>query len=113
MRGIVNRAMNERTSPGVNAPVCGAYDEGEVVDVMETVLGDLYDGENIWYKLNTGAYVWSGGVHVQRDFSGLMNKKDADQFLISYRKVKRDNRPDMDTKEPPNTLYFAPLRLPA
>src|SRR6478736_2156892 len=100
MRGIVNRPINERKSPGVNAPVCGGYDEGAVVDVVETVLGDLYDGENVWYKLNTGAYVWSGGVLVQRDFTALRNKKDANQFLISYRKIKRDARPDLDTKIP-------------
>ena len=113
MRGIINRAINERLSPGVNAPVSASYEEGEVVDVRETVLGDLYDGENVWYKLNTGGYVWSGGVYVQRDFSGLKNEKDRDQFLISYRKIKRDARPDLDTKEPPDRLYFTPLRLPA
>jgi len=112
MRGIVTIELNERLRPGINAPISGFYSVGNIVNVVDSVLGDSYDSDDLWYKLSNGSYVWSGGVDVSADCSALP-LEDRDHYLISYRKINPDGRPNLDTKEPPDTLYFAPLRLPA
>lgn len=111
-RGIVTLAMNERLTPSVNAPVTNTYDKGKTVYVQESVFGDLYDGDDLWYKLDNGHYVWSGAVNVHEDCSDLSDK-DRNHFLISYRQVYPDGRPNLDTKIPPDSLYYTPIKLPA
>ena len=41
----------------------GYYLPGEEISIVEKVIGDKYKGNNIWYKLENGSYVWSGGVN--------------------------------------------------
>lgn len=111
MKGIVNIALNERRlSPSVNAHTSVFYKKGDVVEIVESVIGDFYDGDNLWYKLNNGSFIWAGGVDVE--FDGLpIREEDRNQFLISYREVK-GSRPDMDSSESARSLYFAPIRFP-
>lgn len=112
MRGIVTIALNERRQPSVNAQISRYYSIGDIVDITGAVPGDVYDSDDLWYKLSNGTYVWSGGVSVVRDCS-VLPLEDRDHYLISYRPLKADGRPDLDTRQVPDNLYFAPLRLPA
>lgn len=112
MRGIVTLAMNERLKPSVNSPVTRTYDEGNFVDVKKSVLGDLFDGDDLWYQLDNGHYVWSGGVDVRVDCSNLPDQ-DRAHFLISYRQILPNGKPNLSTKTPPDSLYFTPVKLPA
>src|SRR5260221_4446824 len=64
MEGRVNRYLNIRTGePRVlpnNNP--GFLRPNDTIDVIGIVIGDVYRGNNVWYKLKDGSYVWSGGV---------------------------------------------------
>src|SRR6185295_14757786 len=104
MRGFIIQEINERESPSVEAEVLGYYAVGSVVDIEDVVPGDVYDGEDLWYKLKTGTYLWAGGVNVQRDVS-VLPEEDRKHFLISYRQADTNDIPDLGEKEPPNTLY--------
>ncbi len=114
MRGvIIAKEINERISPGVEAEPLGFYKEGDIVEVKFSVPGEEYDGEDLWYRLDNGNYLWSGGVSVRWD-AKLLTPEDRQQFILSYRKnIGGENRPDMDTKEIPDTVYFSPIMLPA
>lgn len=48
----------------------GYYSPGDKVEILETVVGDEYKGNRIWYRLAGDAYVWSGGV--KRDGNTLV-----------------------------------------
>lgn len=112
MKGIVNMDLNERQlSPSVNAPISGYYKKGDVVSIEDMVPGDEYDGDDLWYKLSNGAYVWNGGVDVEADCTSLTDN-DKEHFLLCYREVLPDGRPDMASKKAPVNLSFAPIRLP-
>jgi subtilisin family serine protease len=54
--------LNIRSNPSVNAKIHGYLKPGEEVKCIETVKGDAYEGNNVWVKLNTGEYIWSGGL---------------------------------------------------
>jgi hypothetical protein len=114
MRGIVNLALNERRRPGVNTEVSAFYENGDVVEIVDSVFGDTIEGEDRWYKLSTGNFVWSGAVDVCVDCSFLPDDQ-RDHYLISYRQILQDGtgRPNLNTKEPSKILYATPVRLPA
>ena len=111
MKGIINTEVNERQRPNVNSRILQFYAVGDTINIVESVLGDPFDGEDIWYKLTNDAFVWSGAVDLQVDSSGL-SEEDRNQWLISYRKVRDDGRPDMFANTPADHLYFSPLKLP-
>lgn len=55
--------LNERTQkPSVNANVSKFYKPNDIIEIIDIVNGDEYDGNSIWYQLENKAYVWSGGV---------------------------------------------------
>jgi hypothetical protein len=112
MRGIINTETNERQRPGVNSPTRTFYKVGDVVDIVDAVTGDPYEGDDLWYKLTNGCYLWSGGVDIEADSAGLA-PEDHDQYMISYRNILPDGRPNMNSKSVPDKLYFTPVRLPA
>jgi lysozyme len=64
MKARVAKFLNIRTgSPEVlpnNNP--GFFKPGEVITVTEKVMGQNVKGNNIWYKLEDGGFVWSGGI---------------------------------------------------
>src|SRR6188768_2504889 len=112
MKGLVTIDLNERQQcPGVNAPISKFYSAGDTVDVVAAVHGDPYDGDDRWYKLKDGSFVWSGGVELEAD-GATLSPEDQDQFLISYRKARPDGRVNLDTKEEADKLFFTPFRLP-
>jgi len=112
MKGLVTMELNERQlNPGVNSTISGYYPAGQLLDIVSAAIGDAYDGNNVWYKLKNGAFVWSGAIELMHDCDTL-NDPDKDQYLISYRQRHADGRINLDTKEPANQLYFTPLRLP-
>ncbi|MHA4741988.1 alpha/beta hydrolase [Dyadobacter sp. MSC1_007] len=113
MRGVVNRDLNERVMhPSVNAPISGYYKSGDVVEIAAASLGDKFDEDDLWYELKNGAFVWNGAVDIEPEFATNTNE-DKEQFLISYRRILSDGRPDMFTQQPPDELYFMPVLLPA
>lgn len=38
------------------------YNAGDVVEIEQGIIGEAYKNSNLWYKLNDGGFVWSGGV---------------------------------------------------
>jgi hypothetical protein len=113
MKGIVTMELNERQqNPGVNSPISRFYSTNQVVEISEALIGDTYDGNNVWYRLKDGAFVWSGAVELMSECE-RMKELDRFQFLVSYRQRDPDGRIRLDTKEPAKELYFAPLALPA
>ena len=73
MKAIVNTNLNERTQlPSVNTPTHKYYKPGDEVNIVEIVNGDPYEGNKVWYKLDNGKYIWSGGVEgIENITSGL------------------------------------------
>ena len=64
MKALVRSYLNIRTDqPQIdenNNP--GYYSPGDEIEVVETLIGQLYKGNNIWYKIANNAFVWSGGI---------------------------------------------------
>jgi subtilisin family serine protease len=54
VRARVPRVLPDN-NPGYLAP-------NTVVEIDDVVTGDDYKGNNIWYRLTDGTYIWSGGV---------------------------------------------------
>ena len=112
MRGTVNIDLNERRHrPSVNATISGTYKKGDIVEIEDAVLGDMYDGDDLWYKLKNGAFVWNGAVDVDVD-CGRLSERDREHYLISYRNARPDGKPDMFDQDPASSLFFMPVRLP-
>lgn len=66
MKARVVRNLNVRTGvPGLhpyNLLRERYYRPGDIIDITTTVIGEAYKGNNVWYQLEDGCYVWSGGV---------------------------------------------------
>ena len=76
MKAIVNCNLNIRTGkPSVNAPNPGFYKKGYEIKIDDVTTGDNYDGNNIWYKLSNGSFVWSGEVERVKEMLFASPKK--------------------------------------
>lgn len=68
MKVRVNTYLNVRTgTPEIlpyNNPYNAFYNPEDVVEIVETVIGEEYKGNKVWYKLENGIFVWSGGVDI-------------------------------------------------
>lgn len=72
MTGHITTYLNIRTGAPKIFPYnnAGYYRPGDKVEILETVVGDDYKGNKIWYRVASDAYVWSGGV--KRDVNTLV-----------------------------------------
>lgn len=112
MKGIVNRPLNLRQSPGVNAPKLGHFDEGDSLEIESLVSGDPFEDDTNWYLLKDGSYVWAGAVDLKPDLIDTA-EEDKNQWIISYRQNKKDHRPDLGELRPADRLFFRFVKLPA
>jgi hypothetical protein len=114
MKGTVTRELNRRMQhPGVNAVSPGFYEEGEVLSIADAVAGDSFEGNNIWYRLNNGEYVWSGAVSdIEIESLDYKNQDDRKQYMLCFREIDVNHFPDIRSQEVPQTLRFATLQLP-
>ncbi|SKB68361.1 alpha/beta hydrolase [Dyadobacter psychrophilus] len=112
MKGIVNQHLNERQlKPSVNANISHFYRKGDVLEIAGATLGDPFDDDNLWYSLANGGFVWNGAVDIEPQCI-TPDPGDKEQYIISYREILDNGKPNMFTKEPPDKLYFTPLLLP-
>lgn len=60
---ITQDELNVReNAPGRSSSVVGRLRKGDTVNIAGAVYGEEIDGVNIWYKLDSGHYIWSGYV---------------------------------------------------
>jgi subtilisin family serine protease len=83
MKGVINTFLNRRIlRPSVNSSNPDYYAPGEVIEIVDIVNGDEYEGNKIWFKLNNGSYVWSGGIEGSKsiipDPDMVRSKKDTE-----------------------------------
>jgi len=64
MKARVAKFLNIRTgSPEVRPDNnSGFFRPGEIINVTEKVIGQSVKGNNVWYKLEEGGFIWSGGI---------------------------------------------------
>ncbi|WP_416865770.1 MAG: S8 family peptidase [Imperialibacter sp.] len=62
IKARIKVALNKRGAPSVNASKDKHYVAGQEVNIVDLVNGDVVDGIDVWYKLDNGSFVWSGGV---------------------------------------------------
>ena len=64
MKVKVIKTLNKRVGkPSVNAPCNKFHKRGTILDVEETpIKGDLYRGNDVWYKDKLENYYWSGAI---------------------------------------------------
>lgn len=110
MKAIVNRPLNERSEPSVNATITNVYSVNNEIEVVDALPGDDYDGDDTWYRLGNGNYVWSGAADLMPDDSRVA-EEDKSQYVISFRKVFGNGCADLNSTEVPDRLYFAPVRM--
>lgn len=64
MKVRINTYVNLRTELAeihpYNNPGDIYFSPGDVINVAETVIGENYKGNNLWYRLEEGGYVWTG-----------------------------------------------------
>lgn len=71
MKGVVNKRLNKRVQgASVNAEKLNPYEVGDVVEIVEILNGDDIDGNNVWYRLDDGTFVWSGGIDGSAEMPG-------------------------------------------
>ncbi len=61
----VDESVNVRESPSTQGgpeTVVGAIAPGEEKMVIATVVGEPVEGNDLWYQLEDGSFVWSGAV---------------------------------------------------
>jgi hypothetical protein len=114
MKGVVTRELNRRTSrPSVNSFSPGFHEVGDTVFIAFAVAGDVFEGNNIWYKLRSGEFVWSGAIgEVEIEPTDYENPEDRRQYMLCYREVDRNHFPDIRSQNVDTTLRFATLDLP-
>lgn len=80
IKARVNTNLNKRTGlPDVNAPNDGYFKEGAQVIITDIVNGSPYKGNKVWYKLEDGSYVWSGGVEGIKTLTNINNNIESDK----------------------------------
>lgn len=64
MKARVTKHLNIRTGGPKILPDNNPdfYSAGDTIEIIDTVIGDEHKGNNVWYKLEDGTFVWSGGV---------------------------------------------------
>jgi hypothetical protein len=114
MKGVVTRELNRRTSrPSVNSFSPGFHEVGDTVFIAFAVAGDVFEGNNIWYKLKSGEFVWSGAIgDVEIEPTDYQNPEDRRQYMLCYREVDRNHFPNIRSQKVDTTLRFATLDLP-
>ena len=76
MKGLVTTYLNERlAAPDLNAENPVYYEPGDVVEIVDIVNGEAYEGIDVWYELDNGAYIWSGGVQGNRELELRMPRR--------------------------------------
>lgn len=77
MRARVLRPLNIRTlKPEIlpfNNPGNKYYNEGDIIEIAEEVIGEEYKGNKNWYKLIDGSFVWSGGTSIIKEETVVSN----------------------------------------
>lgn len=84
MKVIVTKHVNLRLErPSVNAPNPAYFAPGTELKIVDTVTGDKYKDNDIWYKLENGAYVWSGALKLPG--AGTPPSESLDWWHSSYK----------------------------
>lgn len=61
--GVINDSnVRVRSAPRLSAPVLKTLDAGQSVDVVNSASGSSVDGNNTWYQLPSGGWVFSGFI---------------------------------------------------
>lgn len=68
-----------------NNPGDKFFRPGDIIDIAETVLGDSYKGNNIWFRLTDGGFVWSGGVAEVKEVKFLSALADYPGWMLSLK----------------------------
>mgnify|MGYP003648512157 CR=1 FL=1 len=91
--------LNKRGAPSVNASKDKHYVAGQEVNIVDLINGDMVDGIDVWYKLDNGSYVWSGGVE------GMISLKDLGAQLLETNDSSTEDSesPDLSKKIVLNT----------
>lgn len=63
MKLTVSRYLNARTAPGTSAGNPGYVEPETTIQVIDVVIGELYEGSAVWYKDDGGKFYWSGGMY--------------------------------------------------
>ena len=77
IKAKIKVSLNKRGAPSVNASKDAQhYKPGQDITIVDLINGDMVDGIDVWYKLDNGSYVWSGGVE------GMVSLKDLGTQLL-------------------------------
>lgn len=49
------------------------YRPGDIITISDTVIGEDHKGNNVWYRLKDGCFVWSGGVETGMETKPLLS----------------------------------------
>jgi subtilisin family serine protease len=80
IKARIKVALNKRGAPSVNASKDKHYVAGQEVNIVDLVNGDVVDGIDVWYKLDNGSFVWSGGVEGTASIN--IDNRDLHDFKI-------------------------------
>lgn len=85
MKGIVNSKLIDRCKGSNDNPIDPSiYKPSDEIEIIDIVNGDEYDSNKVWYKLNDGNYVWSGGIEGIKSLSSSDKNIKISDKLINY-----------------------------
>lgn len=87
MKAKITAYLNERIqAPNLEADNKVYYEPGDTIEIVDIVNGQEYEGNKVWYKLDNGAYVWSGGVEGTKSMESNRIKFSGES-LVNYNSI--------------------------
>lgn len=69
---VTTDAVNVRSAPNTSGEIIDVLTEGTPVVIVDTVNGEMVSGDNTWYQLESGGYVYSAYVSEEGSSSGVV-----------------------------------------
>lgn len=66
------------------------YNPGDVVEISESIIGEPYKDNNVWYKLEDGGFVWSGGVDKENSLAFVQNTPVNNDNALRQKVILKD-----------------------
>ena len=89
MKVTVNTYLNARTGPSTSHGNPSFRNPGDIVELKNVLIGEVYDGSAIWYLIDDANYYWSGGFTETSFFvtGKLLNSFDAAEQQLILKEV--------------------------
>ncbi|MEO9850304.1 MAG: ChbG/HpnK family deacetylase [Reichenbachiella sp.] len=74
-KGVISKLENIRKGrPSIHAEQIGYKNIGEEIQILHSVTGEVYNGNDKWYVLTDGTFMWSGVIYTPVEVTHIEKK---------------------------------------